>query len=1223
MKNRIISFVLTLLILSSTIIGIFPSLEISAATAPSVSVTVSKSTITLGDSITYTAVAKGNSYKLNTVTLSISYYKTEEDYDDGAVVNYVYIRNTGLSTSQKTIEGTFKTSSGSYVSGTENDGSGSRKLYTDEAGIYNITLTAYSSDYGTYVKKSKKIVVEKEEPSAKISVSNSELELGEKITYTATAYGNDYKLNTVTLSISYYQTEENYDKGAALNYVYIRHTGLSTSQKTIDGTFNTSPGSYITGTENDGSGSRRLYTDKAGIYTITITAYSNEYGDYIMKTRVIDVLEPEKEEPDVSISTSKTEIDQGESLTYSGTAYGNDYLLDTVTIGFTYYPTESDYTAGLAYNYIYQRSTGLSTYQKIIEGTFKTSPGSYVIGTENDGSGSRKLYTDKPGIYTITISAYSSSYGDYIKATKKITVNELDPPEVNSITTSANSVSVGESFVITVTTTPEAYGVVLYADNLDWCIGEANTQSSTNTYTFTYQFEKTNKIDSNGNDITNVRKIIAYPIDINGNIVYSAESMDDYSITVNPATYNFSDFEVYDTTARTGASATITWENVQSKNGAKVYYNVWIGDECFITDLITNSYTLTAEQIDTLGSGTFAIMVFATANGYRQKQSVGELTITTNTILDDILPGDVNGDGLINGIDATRLRKYLANTDVQQIPSNGTVTIGADVNKDGLINGKDLTMLLNMLLSDNQAIPSEPAPEISIPTQSNHTYTINIPLDKAELTATNNKTIYLMPKYGYVGLVAYDETGSQVRLNKAGFVIDTSKCNGIVSFDGYTLKAVKCGYGIITYSYMLNGKTVTEEIAIHVGEASVTPSAWPTSYRYNNDDYEYFSMIIDLAFSLHKAQSPTQYVDVWLNDFDMVVDSINSLSDYFGWIFQRKYDFDVQTIKKSLADFIKDYASEIYSSSDVHNDSVNKAQGMFGIIDKLYDLGLSTCSTIKGGTELYNIVYKIKQNGANWERIKELAEQLSEMKKNGGLKDLYSKIEYATKLSSYDELLDSVVNFEVFTKMSSCDKLASNLNWTSVATFGFDVVESIFYMAYDYAGDIKVLEKMRSELLLYYDASDVEINAINQLISEYENKYIESLINLGSDILIQGVDMLSSNPILSIVKFAAIVSEECRDISERKDCITLEFYTSAIYKSIDCATDAFTTGKQNKTIDELKFFTSLYLNIILRQNELALKVTKGTSDEDLVEDKINLIKDLFNEYLHYEPAASN
>jgi polyhydroxybutyrate depolymerase len=51
--------------------------------------------------------------------------------------------------------------------------------------------------------------------------------------------------------------------------------------------------------------------------------------------------------------------------------------------------------------------------------------------------------------------------------------------------------------------------------------------------------------------------------------------------------------------------------------------------------------------------------------------------------VDDSLPGDINGDGLVDGIDIAQVLAYW-----------GTANTGADVNDDGVVNGADLTVIL-------------------------------------------------------------------------------------------------------------------------------------------------------------------------------------------------------------------------------------------------------------------------------------------------------------------------------------------------------------------------------------------------------------------------------------------------------------------------------------------------------------------------------------------------
>ncbi|MBP5561990.1 MAG: dockerin type I repeat-containing protein, partial [Muribaculaceae bacterium] len=60
--------------------------------------------------------------------------------------------------------------------------------------------------------------------------------------------------------------------------------------------------------------------------------------------------------------------------------------------------------------------------------------------------------------------------------------------------------------------------------------------------------------------------------------------------------------------------------------------------------------------------------------------------------LGDVLVGDVNGDGIVNGSDVTSLYNVLLD--------DAQVAGDADVNGDGIVNGSDVTALYNILLGD-------------------------------------------------------------------------------------------------------------------------------------------------------------------------------------------------------------------------------------------------------------------------------------------------------------------------------------------------------------------------------------------------------------------------------------------------------------------------------------------------------------------------------------------
>ena len=945
----------------------------------------------------------------------------------------------------------------------------------------------------------------------------------------------------------------------------------------------------------------------------------------------IYVSEGPKKDPEADLYVYPSEIELGESFEYEGTACGNDYTLNTVTVGFTYYGSEYNYANDIATDTGYLRYTGLSTDKYDVYKEIQTGSNSYLTCTDETGKITKQFYWGYTGIYTITLYAgsneYYNEYEENVKTKKRIDVVKPSP-EIIDITAASSSVRVAEDLIFTVTTNGKVEGIAFFVDSTDNYIGSIQNAYGKQTHSFTYRFNKTSKEDSNGNDISNKRTIYVYPIDEDGDILLN-EGLVYCSITVNPAKYNFDNFEVNSAQTTDGKAVTITWDVVTAKNGATVCYNLWIDDELIAENLSQNSYTLMAKQIKELGVGTYGTMVMATASQHRQKQATSSLTIHTDGYV-IVYPGDVNGDGTIDATDVTRLKKYLANYDETDPAKQSVVDpIGADVNGDGKINGKDLVALYVKLENEDIEIPA-PEPEPDFPSTLpavKHTYTVRIPLDKADLKATTGRTIDVMPNNGYVKLVAYDETGKEVKLSQAGITVDISSANGVVTFDGYTLKAVKGGYGVISYTQTVNGKKTTTEIAIHVGEARAPISAWPSAYQYAEEDYAYVSMCLDLNFSIHKANMPTEYADIDLSMGEIILDSCANLSEYLASIIKADFGVSVNTIKKSLSSFIVDY-SEYLASDDVIMGKANSFSKAFGSFVEVVD---TSSSTFKDVCDLLNVDFAV------------LAQSIKLLKENKAISDVDLKtlLQFIRKLEQ-DQVIDIIPSASTYLKglkelgfswdafKLTCDKARGFLNkdigkrLTKLSQDKFfylgltlEAIESLLYMSVDYTESINVLEKLRSQLVKYYTADSIEIQAIDKLIFEFKYDYIEAYRNLkaGGTVIVL---MSLGHPVVSIGSFAASILSGIMGISEKRDISILTFYVCALNKTLISYMDMYKYGEMTSQYDDLKFSTSMYLNLIYRQNDLAKSIAKDSGDEAKFDVELKEIERVFGSYLKYK-----
>ena len=91
------------------------------------------------------------------------------------------------------------------------------------------------------------------------------------------------------------------------------------------------------------------------------------------------------------------------------------------------------------------------------------------------------------------------------------------------------------------------------------------------------------------------------------------------------------------------------------------------------------------------GAEDFTIEILASSRMKGDEDFAFSEVFTAETKVNNVIPGDVTGDGVVNKMDALRLKKYLAGLDVE------IDLAAADVNCDGVVNKMDALRLKKYL----------------------------------------------------------------------------------------------------------------------------------------------------------------------------------------------------------------------------------------------------------------------------------------------------------------------------------------------------------------------------------------------------------------------------------------------------------------------------------------------------------------------------------------------
>ena len=122
---------------------------------------------------------------------------------------------------------------------------------------------------------------------------------------------------------------------------------------------------------------------------------------------------------------------------------------------------------------------------------------------------------------------------------------------------------------------------------------------------------------------------------------------------------------------------------------------VWVSDEDITEDGLLLTFTFRTTEDLEAGNYQVDFQVRTCAN--YNEQAVSLAVVPGNIEVIDFVYGDATGDGVIDGFDVIRLKKYLANYDYDTETSTVEIGFGADANGDGKVDGFDVIRLKKYL----------------------------------------------------------------------------------------------------------------------------------------------------------------------------------------------------------------------------------------------------------------------------------------------------------------------------------------------------------------------------------------------------------------------------------------------------------------------------------------------------------------------------------------------
>ena len=440
-----------------------------------------------------------------------------------------------------------------------------------------------------------------------------------------------------------------------------------------------------------------------------------------------------------------------------------------------------------------------------------------------------------------------------------------------------------------------------------------------------------------------------------------------------------------------------------------------------------------------------------------------------------------------------------------------------------------------------------------------------------------------------------------------------------VSLGNLSLRGDEGGFTVLSFNGTVDGEFVLQE---NIYTLVIQRSTGNTSLRFDQSELDYLELSLDMTLALYNIANPKDIVkeDISPSAMENTLCAMANLSDVIGGLF--RLDAPQTThLKKVFGGFIQDYANSNYAHEQALDDAeiilevtqaIEEGYKQYGP-KKLKDYFNLPQKAIEAIENICGIAGKARDYGIDITEVRRLGNLLNTLTEYEGFEDWLRSSDRFLRFvkdtqRDYNYFLSSLKNFQLF---SLQDNDALITLWDdNVIVFGEDTpdvmdigwatLDMVLYIACDYTNNIQIIERMRSKMLEsgYYTASSYEIHVLNEILASYKSKWLSGISRFATDLAGLTVSkLLEKNPVISVFTIASELAMIVTDIDTKAELAVLNVYRDALYHCMGSVNSLFKDGKITTDIDELYFFSSLYLKMMLKSNELAREIVHDLIDD--------------------------